>query len=537
MTNPEKPRVLVTDKIARDGLQLLEPFAQVDERIGIDPAELVKIIGEYDALVVRSETKVTAAVLAAAEKMRVVARAGVGVDNIDVPAATNRGIIVVNSPTGNVGAAAEHTVAMLMSMARRIPDAVSSMREGKWERSRFVGVELRNKTLGIVGLGKVGFGVARSVMGMGMHVIATDPYTSPELARQAGIEFTDLESVLKKADFLTVHTPMTPTTKNMISTQQFAMMPQGARVLNVARGGVVDEDALLAAIESGHIAGAALDVFTKEPPSEGSAAFKLVAHPNVIATPHLGASTEEAQVTVAVDVCEQVVEVLGGGVPRAAVNAPIILPEELAKLRPYLSLVEKMGMLYRQWYRKQSLKFVLTYNGDIAEGDSFPLRVAFVKGLLRDISEERVNLVNANLVAKQRGLEIEERKLNSVQQYANLVTVHAEVDGTEQVLAGTVTWDEDRIVRLDRYETNFVPSGHILFCKNIDRPGMIGKVGTVLGSTGTNINNMNVGPLTTGKGPTGEALMILSVDRQSTPEAIAAIAATDGIFEVVAVEL
>jgi len=538
MSQPEqtRPRVLITDKLAREGVALLNTFAQVDERIGIAPADLKAIIGEYDALVVRSETKVTADVFATADRLKVVARAGVGVDNIDVDAATAKGVIVVNSPTGNVAAAAEHTVALLLALARHVPAATASLKVNKWERSKFVGVEVRNKTLGVIGLGKVGLGVARSMMGMGMRVVATDPYASPDLAAQLGIELTSLEAVLQRADFLTIHTPLVASTRGLIGAAELSQLPAGARVLNVARGGLIDEAELLAALESGHIAGAALDVFTAEPPT-AEITLKLIAHPRVVATPHLGASTEEAQVLVAMDVCEQVIDILKGGMPRAAVNAPLILPEELAKLRPYVALVEKLGKLYTQRYHKQHQRFELVYEGAIADLDTKPLRAALIKGLMESVSESRVNLVNANFIARQRGIEIVEIKSNSPVQYTNLVTLRAVGSDEEQVLAGTVTWNEERIVRIDGYTTNFVPQGHILLCKNYDRPGMIGHIGSILGNASININNMSVGPLRQGSGPHGEALMILTIDSPPTSEALAAVGATEGILDVIAVKL
>ncbi len=532
MTTPLRPRVLVTDQIAREGLDLLAPVAEVDERPGLPPAELVTIIGGYDALVVRSETRVTADVLASAERLRVVARAGVGVDNIDVEAATARGVIVVNSPTGNVAAAAEHTIALLMALARHVPAATASLKAGKWERSRYVGVEVRHKTLGVVGLGKVGLGVARRAQGLEMRVVATDPYASPDLAAQHGIELTTLEAVLRRADFLTIHAPLVVSTRGLIGADELALLPVGARVLNVARGGLVDEESLLAALEAGHVAGAALDVFASEPPASGSMSQRLIAHPRVIATPHLGASTEEAQVTVAIDVCEQVAEILAGGLPRAAVNAPMILPETLAELRPYVALIEKMGRLSTQLHPGPLQRFEVTYSGGLAELDTRPLRAALVKGLLESVSETRVNLVNAALVARQWGLEIVEHQSTAAGPYANLVTVRDGAGG-EHTLAGSVAWGDERIVRVDRYTTDFSPCGVILLCRNIDRPGMIGRVGTILGNAGVNINHMDVGPID-GANSGGEALMILNVDREVPDDALAAVRATPGITDVMA---
>jgi D-3-phosphoglycerate dehydrogenase len=540
MTNAEtrKPRVLVTDKIAREGLALLAPLAVVEERVGIAPADLVSIIGDYDALVVRSETRVTAEVLAAAERLRVVARAGVGVDNIDVEAATARGIIVVNSPAGNVAAAAEHTVALLTALARHVPEASASLKSGKWERARFVGVELRGKTLGVIGIGKVGLGVARRALGLEMRVVATDPYAAPDLAAQMGIELTSLETVLERADFLTIHTPLVASTKGIIGEAELAQMKPGARVLNVARGGLIDETALLAALESGHIAGAAIDVFSSEPPAPDSPAARLVAHPHVIATPHLGASTEEAQVTVAIDVCEQVNEILVGGMPRAAVNAPMILPETLATLQPFVTLVEKLGRLYTQLHPGPLRHFDLTCVGDIADLDMRPLRAALIKGLLESVSEARVNLVNAALVARQWGLDItEHRSTTMAGPYVNMIALRATGDPEEYGLAGSITWGAERVVRVDQYTTDFAPKGDILFCRNYDQPGMIGKVGTILGNADVNVAHMDVGPLIQGSGPRGEALMVLSLDNPVPAEAVAAIQATEGIFGVTTVRL
>ncbi len=533
----ELPRVLVTDKIAREGLDLFAGKAQVDLRLGLPPAEIITIISGYDALIVRSETRVTADILAAGTRLRVIARAGVGVDNIDVDAATEHGVIVVNSPTGNVVAAAEHTMALLLAMARHVPAATASLKAGKWERSRFVGAELRNKTLGVIGLGKVGLGVARRAQGLEMRVVATDPFAVPSIAAQFGIELTTLEEVLSRAKFLTIHAPLVASTKGLIGADELALLPTGARVLNVARGGLVDERALLAALESGHIAGAAIDVFESEPPVADGPSAALIAHPRVVATPHLGASTEEAQLTVAIDVCAQVIDILGGAAPRAAVNAPMILPETLAKLQPYVRLVELLGRAYTQLHREPLGHFELTYAGAIAELDTRPLRAALIKGLIESVSEERVNLVNAAVVARQRGLEIDEHHSPSaVDPYSSLITLHA-TTGAQGVLAGTVTWGEPRVVQVDRYSTDFVPTGHILFCRNTDRPGMIGYVGTILGDSGININRMDVGPLNLGAGPAGEALMVLSVDKAVPDAAIERIRASESIAGVTTLHL
>jgi len=546
-TPDDRPRVLVADPIAAEGMAYLRGFAQVDERHGMDAARLAEIVGAYDALVVRSETRVTAAVVAAGTKLRVIARAGVGVDNIDVEAASRQGVVVVNSPTGNIAAAAEHTVALLMALARHIPEASAALRTGKWERSRFVGTEIRGKTLGIVGLGKVGIEVARRAGegGLGMRLLAADPYASPDTARKLNAELVALDDLLPQADFVTVHTALTATTRGLIGADELARMKSTARIINCARGGVVEEAALLDALNAGRIAGAALDVFTKEPPAEGTPARALIAHPCVVATPHLGASTEEAQVNVAVDVAEQIAEVLRGGAPRAAVNAPLILPETLRQLQPWMALIEKLGRLYTQLHPGPLRRAELSISGEIAQYDTRPLMAALIKGLLESVSEAHVNLINAPILARDWGLEVVESRTTSAEQYANLVTLRVSPDGPDaapNLLAATITWGQERVVRVDQFATDFEPDGHILFARNVNRPGMIGRVGTILGDAGVNIGHMDVGPLASpvgsrGHTPASEALMVLSVDDVVPPAAIEEIRRTTDIFGITSVLL
>ncbi len=545
----EQPRVLVADPIASEGVDYLRRFARVDERHGLSSDQLAAIAGDYDALVVRSESRVTAAVVDAGTRLRIIARAGVGVDNIDVEAASRRGVAVVNSPTGNIAAAAEHTVALLLALARHIPAANASLRAGRWERSRFVGTEVRGKTLGIVGLGKVGLEVARRAgeAGLGMHLLAADPYASPDTAAKHGVTLVSLEELLPRADFLTVHTSLTAATRGMIGAGELARLQPGARVINCARGGVIEEAALLDALNNGHVAGAALDVFTQEPPVEGSVARALVEHPLVVATPHLGASTEEAQVQVALDVAEQIVEVLRGGTVRAAVNAPLILPETLRQLQPWMALVEKLGRLYTQLHPGPLRHAELSICGEIAQYDTRPLSAALIKGLLESVSEAHVNLINAPILARDWGLEVTESRSPMAEQYTNLATLRVSADGLDtppNLLAATITWGQERIVRVDQFATDFVPHGHILFARNVDRPGMIGKVGTILGDAGVNIGHMDVGPVAvtdpTGdrsRSPQGEALMVLSVDDAVPSDAIERIRATTDIFGLTSVVL
>lgn len=545
-TPVERARILVADPIAAEGVALLRERADVDERFKLDAASLTEIIGRYDALVVRSETRVTAAIIEAGTRLRVIARAGVGVDNVDVEAASRRGVVVVNSPTGNIAAAAEHTIALLFALARHIPAANASLLAGRWERARFVGAELRGKTLGIVGLGKVGVEVARRAGdgGLGMRLLAADPYAAPETARTLNAELVPLDELLAHADFVTVHTALTSGTRGLIGAAELARVKPGARLINCARGGVIDEEALLAALEAGTVAGAALDVFTSEPPAEGSVGRRLIEHPHVVATPHLGASTEEAQVNVAVDVAEQIVELLAGGAARSAVNAPLILPDTLRQLQPWMRLVEKLGRLYTQLHPGPLHQVELSVSGEIAQFDTRPLSAALVKGLLESVSEAHVNLVNAPILARDWGLVVTERRTSAHAQYANLVTLEVQPDGADRVdtLAATITWAEERVVRVDDYLTDFVPAGHILFCYNVDRPGVIGRVGMILGDAGVNIGHMDVGPLAghlpgRGRVPGGQALMILSVDDEVPPAALDRIRETESIHSMVSVVL
>jgi D-3-phosphoglycerate dehydrogenase len=553
----ERLRILVADPIASEGVNYLRRFAKVDERRGQSAEALLEIIPRYDALVVRSETKVTAPLIDAGERLRIIARAGVGVDNIDVEAATRRGIVVVNSPLGNINAAAEHTVALLLALARHIAPAYASLRAGRWERAQFVGAEVRGKTLGIVGLGKVGSEVARRAGdgGLGMRLIAADPYASPETARKLNVELVTLEELLPQADFLTLHTALTTGTRGLLGAEELALLKPTARIINCARGGIVDEAALLEALNAGKLAGVALDVLTKEPPGDDATLHALIEHPRVVVTPHLGASTEEAQVSVALDVAEQIGEVLRGGAARAAVNAPMILPETMRQLQPWMALVEKLGRLYTQLHPGPLRRAELSVGGEIAQYDTRPLTAALIKGLLESVSDAHVNLVNAPTLAREWGLELAESRSTNAEQYANLVSLRVLPDGADEAeeteplvsepyeLAATIAWGGERVVRVDQYATDFEPSGHILFCHNLDQPGMVGKVGTILGAAGVNIGRMDVGPIAphgAAKRPAtngGEALMILSLDDAVPAETLERIRQADGIGGVESVTL
>lgn len=586
-----RPKVLIPEKVSPDGLRLLQASLEVDERTGLSSNELQQIIGDYEALIVRSETKVTASLLAAGKKLRVVARAGVGVDNVDLDAATKLGIIVVNSPQGNINAAAEHTIALLMACARNIGNACASLKSGKWERSKLVGVEVKGKTLAIIGLGKVGLTVARAAGSLGMNLIAYDPYANPSLAASANVELAPtMNELLRNADFLTIHTPMIASTKGLIGATELSLMKPTARILNVARGGIVDETALLSALEIGAIAGAGLDVFTSEPPEPGDAASRLIEHPKVVATPHLGASTVEAQENVSIDVCQQVLSILSGQLPRSAVNAPIILPEEYKTLRPFVTLLEKMGSLYTQHFSPsntaQQLRttFDLTYEGTLASANTTkPLFAALVKGLLTPITSAEslnINIVNAELVAKERGILIRESKSREqVEQegYSAAVTLRARLDPRSpsasrslggdqlataaastqarskkienQVIMGFVSHNQPYISRLGRFSTSFIPSGTLLICRNYDEPGKIGTVGEKLGKAKVNIRFMSVAPIEAdGHGEVNgafdgtdtkdrEALMILGVDRPVDEDVRKSLLGENGVLEASVVVL
>ena len=557
-----RPRILIPEKVSPDGIALLTPHYDVDTKMGLTAEELIEIIPSYQGLIVRSETKVTSELLLAAKKLRVVARAGVGVDNIDVPAATSQGVIVVNSPSGNIRAAAEHTIALLLATARNVGRADGSIKEGKWERSKLVGVEVDRKTLGIVGLGKVGMNVARMAKGLGMLVKAVDPYASADIARQAGVELAPtLAEILPEVDFLTIHTPLLATTLDLIGEAELQTMKKTARVLNVARGGVYNEAALLKALEEGWIAGAGLDVFTSEPVPADSVAAQLAKHPKTVATPHLGASTVEAQENVSMDVCTQVLEILRGGLPTSAVNAPIILPEEYRKLQPSVQLVEKMGRLYTQHFAKArggmmgGRKFELIYHGDLAGmPNTKPLFAALVKGLVASFSDSHVNIVNASLIAKEKGIVISETHAHQSGDlmYSNLVTLKSVVaegprgDRTKQIIEGYASDKRVYITKLDRFNATFNPEGTLIILHNYDEPGKIGGVGTVLGSHRINIKFMQVASLdeewrrgneTPPDQKDNEALMILGVDGEVDAAVLEGLQKSEGVLDVSVVKL
>jgi D-3-phosphoglycerate dehydrogenase len=528
--NTNEYRVLVSDPLSATGIELLQKRATVDVKTGLSEDELVDIIGDYHAMVVRSGTQVTAAVIDAGKNLQVIGRAGVGTDNIDIEAATRRGIIVVNAPTANTIAAAEQAITLMLALARQVPQAGDSLRHGRWERKKYVGVEVRNKVLGIVGLGRIGTEVAKRAQGLEMQIIAYDPYVSADHAARYDVQFMDLPDLLQQADFITLHTPITPDTRNLINDETLAMMKPNARLINCARGGLIDEDALLRALDEERIAGAALDVFSQEPPP---ADHPLLHHPRVIVTPHLGGSTKEAQAGVARDIAEQIITVLDGRLPQHAVNAPIVSPETLETLAPYFDLAERLGRFYTQITTGRLEQVRIVYAGELAQTDTAPIKAAVVKGLLESVIEDRVNLVNAHVIAKTRGLTLIEEKQPGAEPFANILTLEITANGRERSIAGTIMRGIPHIVRVDEYWIDLVPDGYLLVCYNEDRPGMIGQVGTVLGRGDVNIAFMQVGRVV----PRGRAMMVLGLDEPIPDPVLEEVQAIPGLYDVTQVKI
>ena len=508
-------RILVTEPIAEEGLAKLRAAAQVDVRTDLDKAALIEILPEYDALVVRSATRVTADVLAAATRLRVVGRAGTGVDNIDVNAATQRGIIVVNAPTANSVAAAELTIAFVFALSRHVPQALVSMQAGKWERAKFMGRQVTGKTLGLVGLGRIGAEVARRARGLEMTVLAYDPVVSTDRAAQLGVTLATLDQVLEQSDFVSVHVPLLDSTRHLINAERLAQMKRTAYLINAARGGIVDEAALIDALERKQIAGAALDVYEDEPPKNSP----LIGHPNVITTPHLGASTVEAQETAGVDVAEGVLTALVGGTPTYAVNAPFVPPEEWDVIAPYLKLGRQIGAICTGLIHQPVRQYELEYRGELANVETAAVRMAVLQGLLAGVCEQRVTPVNAPLLARERGLKYQEFSSSEEESYAGLLVLRAVTADGKHEFAGTVIRDQPYIVEADGYWVNFEPAGPLLFTYHRDRPGMIGRVGQLLGAADVNISGMHVGRLA----PRESAMMVLTLDDPVPPEVIAQI--------------
>ncbi len=507
------PKVLVCDPIDQAGIDILSQVAHVDIKTGLPPEELVNIVSEYDALMIRSGTQITQPIIEAGDNLKIIGRAGVGVDNVDVPAATRKGIVVVNSPEGNTIAAAEHTLALMLALSRHIPDANQSVKNGEWERKKFIGTEVYKKTLGVVGLGKIGSHVANAAKAMGMKLLAYDPFISAERAEQLGCRLVDLDILLQEADYITLHLPKTPETTNLINAEALGKMKPTARIINCARGGIIDESALAKALQAGRIGGAALDVYASEP--LGDSPLKALGK-EVILTPHLGASTTEAQVNVAIDVAEQIRDVLLGLPARSAVNIPGLHPDALEQLRPYLQLAETLGKLVSQLVggRVESLNIHL--QGELANNQSQPIVVAALKGLLSYALRERVNYVNASIEAQERGIRVIETRDASIRDYKGSLLLQAKSPSEEHEVTGTLLGDgEIRITTVDGFPINVPPNQHMLFTRHRDMPGIIGKIGSLLGSFNVNIASMQVGRQIV----RGDAVMVLTID-DPLPEGI-----------------
>jgi D-3-phosphoglycerate dehydrogenase len=516
-------RVLVTEPLSERGLALLREEFEVDVRPELASGGLAEAVAPYHALVVRSQTKVTAEVVERAESLRVIGRAGIGLDNVDVEAATRRGILVVNAPQSNIISAAEHTIALLLAQARNIPQAHAATRAGAWDRERFQGVELHGKTLGVVGLGRVGSLVAQRAVAFGMRVVAYDPYVSRDRARALGVELMpNLEALLVQSDFVSVHLPRTPETEGMIGRRELALMKEGARLVNTARGGIVDEEALAEAIRSGHLGGAAVDVFAQEPPPRDHSLFAL---DRVVVTPHLGASTREAQDKAGVAIAEMVRLALRGEFVPYAVNVPA--GAEVSDLvRSFLPLAEKLGAVLTGLAEGPVRAVETQFLGQLAEHDTKLLTLAVLKGALGPVVHEPVSFVNAPVIARERGLEVSERRTAVSHDYVNLLAVRADTEAGEVTVAGTVVGKRggERLVQVYDFDVDVAPARHMAFLVYEDRPGVIGTVGTLLGGAGVNIASMEVGR----KGAGGEALMCLTVDSPIPPEVLAEIERTVG---------
>jgi len=515
-------RILVSDALSEEGLKILRESAEVDYKPEISPEELTAEIGSYDALVVRSRSKVTAAVIDAGENLKVIGRAGVGVDNIDVDRATEKGIVVVNAPHGNTISTAEHAVALLTSLARNIAGADSSVKKGEWNRSSYTGVELNQKTLGIIGMGRIGTEVARRTRAMNMKVITYDPYISSDQAEKIGVEMVTFEELLQQADFITLHLPIGSSTHHLIGAKELAMMKPGVRIINCARGGLIDEEALAAALQEGRVAGAALDVFEQEPPVGCS----LLSMENVIVTPHLGALTREAQTNVALQVAEQVIKAVNGDPIVSAVNVPALMPEARAALEPYLPLMKMMGSFYLQMFGGQVDEIELTYSGEVASMQLAPLTISCLIGFLQHVVGDGVNWVNAPYIAKARGIAVRETSTTEAKNYNTLITLKGRSGKEEHLISGTLLNNEIRIVRIDEFLIEIVPALYTLMTTHLDVPGVVGKIGTLLGSEKINIASMQLGRKTVG----GKAMMSLQVDNKISPETMQKVKDL-GIFE------
>jgi len=525
-------KILISDKLADEGVAIFkaEKDIEVDIKLGMKPEELQSVIGEYDALVIRSDTKVTPEIIANAKKLKVIGRAGVGLDNIDIPAATRAGIIVMNTPDGNTISAAEHTMALMLSLARNIPQANASLIAKKWERSKFTGIELFGKTLGIIGLGRIGYEVGARAKSFGMKLISYDPYARPERAHELGVELCDLKTLLERSDIITVHVPITKDTSHLIGAEELKTCKKGVRLLNVARGGIYEELAVAEALQSGQVAGAAFDVFTKEPPTDNP----LLALPNFIATPHLGASTEEAQVNVAIVVAKQIIDALRGKTIFNAVNVPAVDAEQWEHLRPYYELCEKLAAFLSQGTHGKIDAIHITYSGDVTKQKTQALTLVILRNFLSQFIQEHVNDVNAPVLAKERGIQVTESTTEHFGSYTNSIHVEIASGSDTHSVRGTLLGETTpRIVEIDKYRVDISAEGSLLVFFNPDIPGILGKVSTILGNAGVNIAGLANGRIE----PGADAVTLINLDNEVPESALKEIAAIQGLKGVRLVKL
>ena len=523
----EMKRVLVSDPLSNKGLEILDKAKdlKVDIKPGLPPEELKQIISEYDAIIIRSETKLKGDIIESAKRLKVIGRAGIGLDNVDLPAATRKGIVVMNTPQENAIAAAEHTIAMILSISRKIPQATASMKGGKWEKKKFMGVELYNKTLGLVGIGVIGTIVADRARGLKMKVIGYDPYLSKEVAEKKGVDLVSFDELLSRSDFITVHTPLTDETRNLIDQNAIQKMKDGVILINCARGGIINEKDLYDAIKGGKVAGAALDVFEKEP-AVGNPLLELE---QVISTPHLGASTGEAQENVAIAIAQQIVDYLLLGEARNAVNIPMVSPDIFPFLAPYLRLGEKLGSFLGRVSDYAIEEVLIEYQGELADYGTKPVTISILKGLLTPFVGETVNFVNAPVMAKERGIRITESTSATQEDFANLIAITVRSKMEQNYVAGTLFGRKElRIVRLNDFFIEAIPEGYILLINNYDRPGVIGNIGTALGSQNINIATMQFGRDRMG----GNAISLLHLDAPLPPGMLGEILRLPNIISV-----
>jgi D-3-phosphoglycerate dehydrogenase len=520
-------KVLISDKLSEQGKNVLrERGVEFDDKPGLSPEELKSIIGDYEGLIVRSATKATADIISAANKLRVIGRAGVGVDNIDIEAATQKGILVMNTPGGNTVSTAQHTFSMLLAMSRNIPQACASIKEGKWEKSKFKGTEVTGKVLGIVGLGRIGSVVSSYAKAFGMNVIVYDPFLTSERAEQLNINQVDLDEIFARSDYITVHTPLTRDTKDIINAETIAKMKDGVRILNCARGGIVDEEALLEGVRNGKVAGAALDVFLNEPPENNP----LLEMSNVVATPHLGASTAEAQDQVAIDVAHQIADYLQTGKVVNGINLPSVDEKTYEQLKPFFMLSEKLGSFTSQVVKGTVKSIDVSYSGNINELDVSSLTRSLLKGFLAPILEGDVNFINAPVLAKERGIKVNETKISDSEDFASLISVRATTEEDKVFsVSGTVFGKrmDPRIVRIDEYHVDAHPTGCLVLIANKDNPGAIGRIGTTLGDSGVNIADMTLGRKSEGD----IAVVVLNLDGAIPDEVVDRLEKLDDVIE------